>query len=107
MGRHLLREVRREHAGLVEPWRFVMFHRVAIGSALKPFRMRCIRFIVGVIAIETRDDADTACLVALVKSPKRSWCPGTRSVVVRNCGGIEGHDAAGIQQQSVKLERDQ
>src|SRR5262249_2541824 len=53
---HLLREIGAEHAGLVQPGRFVVLPGRAIRIALKPLGMPGERFLISVIAVHPRYD---------------------------------------------------
>src|SRR5213078_2638516 len=57
-GRHLLGEIRREHAGLEEPGGFVVPAWLAVAVALEPLRVRPQRLLPGVVAVHARHHPD-------------------------------------------------
>ena len=103
-GRHLLGEIRAEHARRVKPRGLRVLARRAIAIALKPFRMRLESFFVGEIAIHPRDDADAAFDGRSNRlSKKVAGAQKPASVVIRQFSRIKGHDSPAIEQHRVGL----
>ena len=105
-GRHLLGEIRAEHAGLVEPGGLVVPARAAVAVPFKPLRARLERFFIRVIAVHPRHHAQAAlprCRDHLTEQVARA--EELAAVVVRDLGRVESDDAAAVQEHGIDLER--
>src|SRR5207253_1593152 len=79
-GRHLLGEIRREHAGLEEPGGFGVAAGLAVAVALEPSPVRPQRLPPGVVAVHARYHPDAPRARRLVRPRKGPGIP------VDSCG---------------------
>src|SRR6266480_2263296 len=105
-GRHLLGEIRREHAGLEEPGGFVVAAGLAVAVALEPLGVRPQRLLPGVVAVHACHDPDAAragrgghLAEQVARAEERA------AMMIRDVGRVEGHDPAAVNEQGVHTQR--
>ena len=104
--RHLVGEIRAEHARLVQPRRFVVRARRSVAIALEPFGMGIQRVPVRVVAVHARDQTHVSRFRRsrqLAEQIARS--EELAAVVIAHVGRIERDDAAAVEEQGVELQR--